>query len=81
MPKKSDMAKGLEYLLNHPTTSPFKNPQGLTAFRAVLNASEMPVTQAIKYIGKRGKGGPPKKTDKEKSEERLEKLEENTEKQ
>lgn len=78
MPKKSDMKAGLEYLLNHPTTSPFKNPQGMSAFKAVIDSSEMPLTQVIKYIGKKGKTKPPKKSDKEKSEERLEKLEEET---
>ena len=75
MPKhKSDFAKGLETMLNDPRTSPF-TAEGSKVFKEVISASQLPLTEALKYIGKTKKKvkGP---TDKEKSEQRIEKLEE-----
>lgn len=75
MPKhKSDFAKGLETMLNDPRTSPF-TAEGSKAFKEVISASQMPLTEALKYIGKNKKKakGP---TDKERSEARIEKMEE-----
>lgn len=76
MPKqrKSDFARGLEVMMNDPRTSPF-TAEGSKVFKEVISASELPLTEALKYIGKGRKKvkGP---TDKERSEARIEKLEE-----
>lgn len=77
MPKhKSDFAKGLELMMNDPRTSPF-TADGSKVFKEIIHASEMPLTEALKYIGKNKKKvkGP---TDKERSEARVEKLEESS---
>ena len=73
-PKKNDLTLGLEYMMNNPKTSPF-TAEGSKVFKEVINASEMPLTEALKYIGKNKKKtkGP---TDKERSEARVEKLQE-----
>jgi hypothetical protein len=75
-PRKNEMTRGLEFLLNHPKTSPFKG-NGMAAFRTVLTASEMPVTEALKHVGKQSKA--PKKKDADISKDRLEELEKTTE--
>lgn len=78
MPRKnSDFNRGLEHLLNHSVTSPF-GQNGPTAFKETIKASNLPLTEALKYIGKTKKKIPTKK-DSEISEERIEKLEEQTE--
>ena len=75
MPKhKSDFARGLEVMMNDPRTSPFTS-EGAKVFKEVISASELPLTEALKYIGK-GKKKVKGPTDKEKSEQRIEKLEE-----
>lgn len=75
MPKhKSDFAKGLETMLNDPRTSPF-TAEGSKVFKEVISASQLPLTEALKYIGK-GKKKVKGPTDKERSEARIEKLEE-----
>lgn len=76
MPKqrKSDFAKGLEVMMNDPRTSPF-TADGSRAFKEILHASEMPLTEVLKYVGK-GKKKVKGPTDKERSEARIEKLEE-----
>ena len=76
MPKhrKSDMMKGLEVMMNDSRTSPF-TAEGSKVFKEIINASEMPLTEALKYIGK-GKKKVKGPTDKERSEQRIEKLEE-----
>ena len=74
MPRqKSDFAKGLEIIMNDPRTSPFTS-EGSKVFKEVISASQMPLSEALKYIGKTKKKvkGP---TDKERSEARIEKLE------
>lgn len=73
---KSDFAKGLETMLNDPRTSPF-TAEGSKVFKEVISASQMPMTEALKYIGKNKKKakGP---TDKERSEARVDKLEESS---
>lgn len=73
-PKKNDFTLGLEYMMNNPKTSPF-TAEGSRAFKEVIHASEMPLSEALKYIGKNKKKtkGP---TDKERSEARVEKLQE-----
>ena len=77
MPKreKPAFAKGLETLLNDPRTSPFTQ-EGGKVFREVISASGLPLTEALKYIGKgKKKKGP---TDQERSQARVEKLEEDS---
>ena len=78
MPKhhKSDFAKGLETMLNDPRTSPF-TAEGSKVFKEIISASELPLTDALKYIGK-GKKKAKGPTDKERSEQRIEKLEESS---
>ena len=77
MPKhKSDFAKGLETMLNDPRTSPF-TAEGSKVFKEIISASELPLTEALKYIGK-GKKKVKGPTDKERSEQRIEKLEESS---
>ena len=79
MPKreKSAITKGLETMMNNPATSPF-TAEGSKVFKEVINASGLPLTEALKYIGKNRKKarGP---TDAERSEARIEKLEETKE--
>lgn len=76
MPKrqKSAMTMGLETMLNNPNTSPF-TAEGSKVFKEVITASNLPLTEALKYIGKgkKKKTGP---TDAERSQARVEKLEE-----
>ena len=76
MPKqrKSDFAKGLEVIMNDPRTSPF-TADGSKAFKEIIHASELPLTEVLKYVGK-GKKKAKGPTDKERSEARIEKLEE-----
>lgn len=73
-PRKSDFAKGLEVMMNDPRTSPF-TAEGSKAFKEIMSASEMPLTEVLKYVGK-GKKKTKGPTDKERSEARIEKLEE-----
>lgn len=75
--RKSDFARGLEVMMNNPKTSPFTT-DGAKVFKEIIHASELPLTEALKYIGKTKKKvkGP---TDKERSEARIEKLEETKE--
>lgn len=68
------MMKGLEVMMNDPRTSPF-TAEGSKVFKEIINASELPLTEALKYVGK-GKKKTKGPTDKEKSEQRIEKLEE-----
>lgn len=76
MPKqrKSDFAKGLEVMMNDPRTSPF-TAEGSKAFKEIMSASELPLTEVLKYVGK-GKKKVKGPTDKQRSEARIEKLEE-----
>lgn len=76
MPKhyKSDFARGLEVIMNDPRTSPF-TAEGSKVFKEIMSASQMPLTEALKYVGK-GKKKAKGPTDKERSEARIEKLEE-----
>ena len=73
--RKSDFAKGLEVMMNNPKTSPF-TAEGSKVFKEVISASNLPLSEALKYIGKgKKKKGP---TDQERSASRVEKLEETT---
>ena len=73
-PRKSDFAKGLEVMMNDPRTSPF-TAEGSKVFKEVVSASQMPLSEVLKYVGK-GKKKVKGPTDKERSEARVEKLEE-----
>lgn len=65
-------------MMNDPRTSPF-TAEGSKVFKQVITASELPLTEALKYIGKgKKKKGP---TDQERSKERVETLEENSKEQ
>lgn len=76
MPKreKNAITKGLEFMLNNPQTSPF-TAEGSKVFKEVISASNLPLTEALKYVGKKQKK-PRGPTDKERSEARIEKLDE-----
>ena len=72
--EKSAITKGLEMMLNDPRMSPF-TAEGSKVFKEVISASQLPLTEALKYVGKNKKKarGP---TDAERSQARIEKLEE-----
>ena len=70
--QKSDLVKGLETMMNDPRTSPF-TAEGSKVFKEIISASELPITEALKYIGK-NKKKTKAPTDKERSEARIEKL-------
>lgn len=74
MPKqrKNDFTRGLETMLNDKRTSPF-NPDGAKTFKSILDASELPMSEVFKHIGKGKKAQ--KQTDQDKSKQRVEKLE------
>ena len=63
------------YLMKNPKTNPL-TPEGKKGFNAITNASGLPVSETLKYIGKRSKA--PKVSDEEKSKERLERLEQSS---
>jgi hypothetical protein len=61
--------------MKNPKTNPL-TPEGRKGFNAITNASGLPVSETLKYIGKRSKT--PKVSDEEKSKERLERLEQSS---
>ena len=74
MPKrKSNFTLGFEKILNDPNVSPFVN---LGAYKAVLQTSNQPISETLKYIGNKTKKKVPTPTDDEKSKQRIAKLEE-----
>lgn len=70
------MAKGLEMLLNDPRTNLF-TAQGQQGFKAVLDATNLPMTETLRYLGK-NKRKVARKPESEISAERLERLETNS---
>jgi hypothetical protein len=70
-PSKNAFQVGLERVLNDKQSSPLANPG---VFKQIAGSSGMPISQALKYIGKRSRQ-PPKPSDDEKSKARIEKLE------
>jgi len=72
--RKNAFTEGLEYMMNNPSTSPF-TAEGSKVFKEVISASGLPLTEALKYVGKNKKKakGP---TDAQRSQARVEKLEE-----
>ena len=71
-PKKNAFTIGLETMLNDKRTSPF-NPDGAKTFKSILDASELPMSEVFKHIGKGKKAQ--KKAEADRSKERVEKLE------
>ncbi len=61
--------------MKNPKTNP-TTPEGRKGFNAIVHASGLPVSETLKYIGKRSKT--PKVTDEEKSKERLDRLEQSS---
>lgn len=68
------MTMGLEKILNTKDSNPLDNPD---VFRQIVKASNQPLSETLKYIGKKTKL--PKVTDEDKSKARLEKLESKSE--
>jgi len=58
--------------MKNPKTNPL-TPDGKKGFNAMVNASGLPLSETLKYIGKKSKT--PKVSDDEKSQERLQRLE------
>ena len=77
MNKQSHITEGLAFLLNNPKTNPLTN-EGKKVYDELFKASGMPVSKTLEYIGKKTKT--PRITDEQKSKERLNKLEEQSEK-
>ena len=71
------MAKGLEVILNDPRTNPF-TAEGAKGYKAMMEATNLPLTETLKYLGKNSKKIP-KEKESDKSKARIEKLEEKTE--
>ena len=69
-PRKGASHIGMERVLNDPNSSFLVNPQ---VFNQIKSASGMPFTEIFRQIGKGRKAKGP--TDKERSKERIEKLE------
>ena len=80
MPKKpqNHLARGLEMLINDPRTNPFTT-DGSKGFKAVLEATNLPMTETLRYLGKKKKKKVPEKKESDISKERLERLETHTE--
>ena len=78
MPKQPNhLAKGLQVMLNDPRTNPF-TAEGAKGFKAVLDSTNLPLTETLKYLGKNSKRIP-KEKESDRSKARIEKLEEKTE--
>jgi hypothetical protein len=81
MPRKGDMALGLEAMLNRKDTSILHNPQVIKELHA---KSGMSLRDMISYVGKNSrankKGEAKGPTDKERSEARVDELEAKAEK-
>ena len=65
-------------MMNDPRTSPF-TAEGAKGFRAVLEASNLPMSEVFKHIGKGKKA--PKQKEEDRGKARIEKLETETEEQ
>jgi len=76
MPRKTNaMMSGFEMLLNDPRTNPF-NGNGSAPIKEIFKAAEMPVSDALKYMGKKKKT--PKVKEADIAKERVETLEAET---
>ena len=72
--RKSEFAKGLEFLLNNPATN-MMTPQGNAVFKQMSAAAQLPTYEAIRYLGKKGKGPSAAQLEQQRIEKRQEKLE------
>ena len=79
MPRKSDFQMGMETVLNNPKTSFLHNPK---TFREIHKESGMTMAAMFRHIGRGSKGNkkPAEPTDDEKSESRLNKMEDGNKK-
>ena len=68
------MAEGLAFMMRDPRTNP-TTPNGRKVFNEMLNASGLPMSETLKYIGKKSRA--PRVDENERSQNRLAKLEEN----
>jgi hypothetical protein len=71
---KSSVAQGLIFLMKDERTNP-TTPQGRKVFNEMMNASGLTMTDTLKYVGKKSKQ--PRINEDDRSQERLEKLEQN----
>jgi hypothetical protein len=71
---KSSVAQGLAFLMKDERTNP-TTPQGRKVFNEMMNASGLTMTDTLKYVGKKSKQ--PRVNEDDRSQERLEKLEQN----
>jgi hypothetical protein len=71
---KSSVAEGLAFLMKDARTNP-TTPQGRKVFHEMMNASGLTMTDTLKYVGKKSKQ--PRINEDDRSQERLEKLEQN----
>ena len=72
--RQTPMAEGLAFLMRDPRTNP-TTPQGKKVFNEMMNASGLPMSEVLKHVGKKSKA--PKVNEDERSQSRVEKLEEN----
>ena len=70
MVKKSNIASGLEHMVNKGGINPF-SPQGAQVFKQMTQASGMPLSQMLSYVGKKSKSN----FDQQRIESRLDNLE------
>jgi hypothetical protein len=52
--KKSTIAHGLEHMMNNSQINPF-TPDGSRAFSQMTKASNMPMSEMLRYVGHRAK--------------------------
>ena len=72
--KQSAMAEGLAFLMRDPRTNP-TTPSGTKVFNEMINASGLPMSEVLRHVGKKNRA--PKVNEDDRSQARLEKLEEN----
>ena len=77
MNKQSHITEGLVFLMNNPKTNPLTQ-EGKKVYEEIVKASGLPLSKTLEYIGKKTKT--PRVTDDQKSKERLNKLENESEK-
>ena len=72
--RKSDFARGLEFLLNSPQSNP-TTASGSQVFKQMSAASQLPTYEMLRYLGKKGKGPSAAQLEQQRIEKRQEKLE------
>jgi hypothetical protein len=66
--KKSEIAHGLEHMMNNSPINPF-TPDGSRAFSQMTKASNMPMSHMLRYVGQKAKN-----PDQERIENRMDKM-------